>query len=58
MSISGPYVAEKLTDLSYSICAYGIFIFYHYGFLEFFAVVCILIFFSHSLEDPRGVGDC
>lgn len=35
----GPYAAEKLTDFSYSIAAYGIFIFYHYGILEFFAVV-------------------
>ncbi|XP_031635315.1 transmembrane protein 164 isoform X4 [Contarinia nasturtii] len=34
----GPYAAEKIMDFSYSIAAYGIFIFYHYGILEFFAV--------------------
>lgn len=39
LSSIGPYAAEKLTDFSYSIVAYGVFIFYHFGFLEFFAVV-------------------
>lgn len=38
--ILGAYTVEKITDLSWNLVAYAIFIIYHFGFLEFFAVVC------------------
>lgn len=47
---TGPYAAEKLTDFSYSMAAYGIFIFYHFGILEIFALVrkILLYYFFFS----------
>lgn len=35
----GPYAAEKLTDFSYSLIAYGVFLSYHFGILAPLAVV-------------------
>lgn len=43
----GPYTVEKVTDFSYCMVAYGIFICYHFGILEIFAVVSSI---EHSLR--------
>lgn len=37
---AGAYTVEKISDLSWNLLAYAIFIIYHFGILEYFAVVC------------------